>query len=380
MEQGYLLTGVVVSCILVRNPTGWVLAIACLALVCLPAAIYAALVSSDSDHTGPGSIPSASPGPTQAPRPTKVTIALTGDVLAHDGLFEVAADNAERKNGARTFDFRPMLKGLRSVVANADLAICHLETPLAAKGGPYLGYPQFSVPPQLAADLQDSGYDACSTASNHSVDQGFDGVTTTLDALDRAGLVHTGTARSRAEADRPTLLEVEGMKIGWLSYTFGTNGLPVDADKPWSVNLIDPDQIIRDAKRARADGADAVLVALHWGDEYAPEPSDYQTEIARKLTKSKAITMVYGHHAHVVQPVEKVNGTWVVYGLGNLLAKQETAAEGVNDGLVAIVTLTMRGERRAAVSKLVTRRTTIEHDIAPYGETRVRLNGEPERP
>ncbi|WP_161962455.1 CapA family protein [Nocardioides speluncae] len=365
-----------------RNPTGWVLAVAGLALVCVPAAVYAALIG-NSGKTGPEEVPSASVSPTAAqgkPRPTKVTIALTGDVLAHDTLFEVAADNAERKSGARQFDFRPMLKGLRPVVAEADLAICHLETPLAPKGGPYSGYPQFSVPPQLAADLEDIGYDACSTASNHSVDQGFDGVTTTLDALDRAGLVHTGTARSRAEADQPTVLEAEGMRIGWLSYTFGTNGLPVDSDKPWSVNLIDPDRIIADAKQARAEGADAVLVALHWGDEYATEPSSYQTEIAEQLTKSKAITMVYGHHAHVVQPVEKVNGTWVVYGLGNSLAKQETEADGVNDGLVAIVTLTQRGERQAKVSKLVTRRTVIEHDLPPYGETRVRLTGGPQRP
>ena len=161
--------------------------------------------------------------------------------------------------------------------------------------------------------------------------------------LDAEALPHSGTARTRKEASATTVLEVGGLRLAWLSYTYGTNGMPVDDDKPWSVRLIDVPRILQDARRATAQGADAVLVALHWGDEYSHQPSAYQLDVADRLTRSPDITLVYGHHAHVVQPIRRVNGTWVVYGLGNLLAGQRNTAPGVNDGIIGLVTLQRRG-------------------------------------
>ena len=300
-----------------------------------------------------------------------VTVALTGDVLVHDSVWESARHAARRTRSKAEFDFVPMLASLRPVISGADLAICHMETPVAPAGGPYSSYPLFSVPREVVHGLARIGYDACSTASNHSVDRGFDGVVRTIDALDREGLAHTGTSRSPAGAKNPVILDVEGIRIGWLSYTYGTNGMPVDADKPWSINLIDPARILRDARRARAQGADAVLVALHWGDEYSHEPSEFQVSLAKRLTRSPDITMIYGHHAHVTQPITKVNGKWVVYGLGNLLADQATVAPGVNDGLVAVVTLSQTGDSPARVTKMATVDTHIQRSAPPYGELRV---------
>jgi Bacterial capsule synthesis protein PGA_cap len=276
-------------------------------------------------------------GTTTRPRVRSVTLALTGDVLVHDNVWA----SARRSAGGRGFDFRPMLADLRPRIAAADLALCHLETPLAPADGPFSSYPLFSTPPQVAGALRRLGYDGCTTASNHSVDQGFSGVTRTLDVLDDVGLAHTGTARSPAEAGRVVMLHRHGMSIAWLAATYGTNGMPVE--KPWSVELIDVDHLLAQARRARAAGADAVVVALHWGEQYSHGPSAFQRQVAERLTRSGLVDLVYGHHAHVVQPIRRVHGTWVVYGLGNLLAGQGTIAPGVNDGLVVEVTLRQRG-------------------------------------
>jgi poly-gamma-glutamate synthesis protein (capsule biosynthesis protein) len=351
------------------------IALALLAL--LPAALLAPGIPDRPDSpvaaTGSQAVRLAADAgaPTESAEPAEpvvrtVTLALTGDVLIHDNVWA----SARRAAGGRGFDFRPMLASLRPTLSEADLALCHLETPLAPPGGPYAGYPLFSAPPQIVPALRWVGYDGCSTASNHSVDQGFSGVTRSLQALDAAGLRHTGSARTAAESRAITGFHVHGIEIAWLSYTYGTNGMPVDADKPWSVNLIDVRRILADARRARAAGADAVVVALHWGDEYSHSPSAFQRDVADRLTHSGDISLLYGHHAHVVQPITRVNGTWVVYGLGNLLAGQGTTASGVANGMIALATLRQRGDGTVRVSRPTYRPTHIDY-TDPHGEFRV---------
>jgi len=285
--------------------------------------------------------------PTEEPRPRRdrtVRLAFAGDVLAHDALWKVARADARRAGEGGAFEFAPLFEPVRPLIESADLAVCHLETPVAPAEGPFSGYPTFSVPPQILGGITAAGFDACTTASNHSVDQGFDGLSRTLSALDQREIPHTGTARSPREQRHLLRVEVGGLEIVLLSYTYGTNGIPLEADKPWSVNLIDPASIRADARRAKATGADAVVVGLHWGDEYTHSPSDYQRTIAEQVTRSAAVDLVYGHHAHVVQPVRKVNGTWVAYGLGNFVAAHSTEVVGVYEGMVVEFDLTrLRG-------------------------------------
>ena len=119
-----------------------------------------------------------------------------------------------------------MFAGVKPVVSGADLAICHMETVYGKDGGPYTGYPAFKSPPQVAAALKDTGYDSCSTASNHSLDGGADGIRRTLGAMDAVGLRHTGSARSAAEASRPALMKAGRAKVAQLSYTYATNDIP----------------------------------------------------------------------------------------------------------------------------------------------------------
>ncbi|MEE1930536.1 CapA family protein [Streptomyces sp. TRM 70351] len=272
-------------------------------------------------RTGPdGSQKAAAP---TAGRDEGFTLVATGDVLAHDSVIRQAAADAD--GTADSHDFRPMLAGAAPVVAEADLALCHLETVFGADGGPFTGYPVFRTPPHVARALAETGYDSCSTASNHTLDAGAEGVTRTLDALDAAGLAHVGSARSAAERDRPALLEAGGARVAQLAYTYGTNGVPVPADQPYLVNLIDADRIVADARAARRAGADVVVVSVHWGTEWQEAPDARQLSLARRLTASRTgdrrdIDLVLGTHAHVPQPYEKVGGTWVVYGMGDQVA------------------------------------------------------------
>lgn len=261
------------------------------------------------------------------------TLVATGDVLLHQPLWQQAQKDALATGGAG-FDFRPLLAGVEPLVSDADLAICHLETPVAAEGGPFAGYPAFSVPPDIVPALADTGYDACTTASNHTYDRGADGIDRTLDALDAADIAHTGAARDPDEAAATTTVPVADARVALLSYTYGFNGVPAPGGQQWRSNPIDEGRILADAARARAEGADVVVVAMHWGDEYRHEPNAQQQELGPTLAGSADIDLVLGHHAHVVQPVERVEDTWLVYGLGNLVAHHGTPGAANEEGLL----------------------------------------------
>ncbi|WP_069170010.1 CapA family protein [Streptomyces griseus] len=261
------------------------------------------------------------------------TLLASGDVLPHSSVIDRAAADADG-NG---YDFRPMLKGAAPLVRGADLAICHMETVYGKKGGPYTGYPSFRSPPEVAAALRATGFDSCSTASNHSMDDGVEGIGRTLDALDRAGVAHAGSARSAAEARRPAVLTAgtgkKAAKVAHLAYTYGTNDIPLPEGQPWAVNLIDKDRILADAREARRAGADVVVLSLHWGTEWQEAPDDMQRELGRELTASATdgrpdIDLIVGTHAHVPQAYEKVNGTWIVYGMGDQIAGAMIDDEG----------------------------------------------------
>jgi len=297
--------------------------------------------SSTAEST-PGSSTAGSPGSetVTAPEPpcpgtVCVSLVVTGDVLLHPPLWDQAAADAGPDAPADSYDFGPLLAGQRRYVKNADFGVCHLETPLAPDGGPYQGYPSFRVPPEIAGALADTGYDACSTASNHSFDDGTAGVDRTLDTLDAAGLAHNGTARTEQEAATPTLVERGGVTVGLVSGTYGLNGNP--EHDSWQVNMLSADDILQRAAAARQAGADLVVVSLHAGVEYRSEPTAQQRDLAATLLASPDVDFVAGHHAHVVQPLEKINGKWVAYGLGNTVAAHDVENLGNREGLLVQV-------------------------------------------
>ncbi|MEU8892774.1 CapA family protein [Streptomyces sp. NPDC048442] len=286
-----------------------------------------------AQQPGAGSPKSAAPrqGAPAAPQ-RGFTLVASGDVLPHESIIQQGRTDA----GGDGYDFAPMLAGVKSVVSKADLAICHMETVYGEAGGPYSGYPAFVSPPQVAAGLKATGYDSCSTASNHTLDAGAAGIRRTLAAFDRAGLAHAGSARTAQEAARPALLRAGTAKVAQLAYTYGTNDYPLPEGQPWAVNLIDRGKILADARAARKAGADVVVVSLHWGTEWQDEPDEKQLSLGRALTASTTagrpdIDLILGTHAHVPQAYEKVNGTYIVYGMGDQVAGTMFNHSGAQD-------------------------------------------------
>lgn len=291
--------------------------------------------------------PSPSPSPSPAASPSEspfigreVSINVSGDLLWHNTLW-FAAEIDARATGRGAMDFEPQLASLREFVSAADIGVCHSEVPFAEDGGPYSGYPLFGAPPAIAPAIAANGWDICTLASNHTMDQRWEGLVRTIDAHEAAGIVTVGTSRTEEEANSPVIITTEGgVDVGFVSQTYGLNGLPKAKGKPWSVTLLDAGTAIRDAKRARLAGADIVVVHMHAGDEYSHTPSAEQVAFAEEVTASKYVDFVFGQHAHVVQPVDVVNGKWVVYGTGNLIAQSGPAQPQTYDGFMAEVTFT----------------------------------------
>jgi Bacterial capsule synthesis protein PGA_cap len=316
--------------------------------------------------------------PARPPARPAFTLLASGDVLPHGSV--VARARAYGAGSGRGYDFRPMFAAIRPIVAAADLAVCHLETPLAPTGRDLSGYPTFNAPPQLAAAIRDAGYDACSVASNHAMDRGPAGVAGTLAVLDRAGLRHAGTARSPREAG-PTLLTVRGVRVALLSYTYGLNGFRPPPGRPWLVNLLDPGRILAATRAARRAGSRFTVVFLHWGQEYRSAPTATQRALARRLLADPSVDLVLGHHAHVVQPLRRVGGKWVAFGMGNSLSAQSAACcpAATQDGLLLRVRVVER-DGHLLVDQVRYTPTWVEHPsyrVLPVPETLARGSASP---
>jgi poly-gamma-glutamate synthesis protein (capsule biosynthesis protein) len=299
--------------------------------------------------TGTGTEGAVAPAPsTTAAPPQSFTLIATGDVLIHQDL----ALTAGALQGDGSYDFSAVLAPVAPLVGAADLAICHLETPVAPPGGPYRGYPSFAVQPEIVHALAGAGYDLCSTASNHSLDDGADGLARTLDVLDAAGIAHSGTYRTQADSAVPTIVDAGGVRVGHVAATYGLNGGPPPAERQWSVDVADVpdvDGILAAAARARAAGAEVVVASLHCCVEYDHDPTDAQVAAVGTLLASPDIDLVLGHHAHVVQPFERLAGEWAAYGLGNFVAQMAQQGDPY-DEVAARFTFTRGDDGRFTVT------------------------------
>lgn len=306
---------------------------------CLAALWLALGTAGCGEQAGASSAASAPAPPKPRPRTVHLTIEANGDLLIHSPVWQ----RAQQLAGGSGYDFAPLLRYVKPYVAGADLAICHVETPMTS--APPTGYPVFNTPPALARAIRQTGWDVCDTASNHSLDQGQAGIASTAAALDRAHIRHTGSFAQSAGRRRTLIVRVKGVRVAFLAYTEMTNGIPLP--HPWSVNLAHADRILADARRARRRGAQVVVVNLHWGTEDVSAPDAFQRALADRLTRSRAITAVIGQHVHVVQPVARVNGRIVVFGEGNLLSNQTPSccAAGSQDGLLALLRIDVTGGR-----------------------------------
>ena len=264
---------------------------------------------------------------TSAGVPTDVTInmAVVGDIMCHTTNFYDAYDSEND-----TYDFSKVFTDIKSYIQDADISIGNLETTFAGEEIGYSGYPTFNTPEQLAKNIKDLGIDVLSTANNHSLDKRYNGLISTLDELDKVGLKHTGTYRSKDEQNTIITQNVKGINIAFLSFTYGTNGIPVPSGKEYCINLIDEDLMLEQISKAKALNPDIICVSMHWGEEYKLKQNYTQEQLADFLFKN-GVDIILGSHPHVLQPLEKRTITlddgstkdgFVIYSLGNFMSGQ----------------------------------------------------------
>ncbi len=244
------------------------------------------------------------------------TLAASGEILVH----EFVADAARSSDGT-SWNFEYMFDSVKQVFESADLSLCHLETPLSNDNSELSYYPNFEVPYQLADAISSAQYDGCSVASNHSLDAGTIGVTNTLNQLNRVGVQATGMSLS-AEETSASFFEAEGISIAHLSVTDVFNNADLPTDPVWLIADLDIKRIVSDAEQARLEGADFIVVSIHWGEEYISTLSTHQEETVIELLDSEYIDLVLGHGTHVPQTVIFHNQKYGIAGLGNFLSNQ----------------------------------------------------------
>ncbi len=263
------------------------------------------------------------PEETDLPNPT-VTILAVGDVMMHDG--QIWAGYDEKTD---TFDYSEFFHVVKGEISAADIAMADLETTLGGKEQKYTGYPMFNSPDEIADTLKAAGFDVIITSNNHSLDRGVKGALRTIKVLKERELDPIGTYESEEDREQILIKEANGIKVAFLSYTYGTNGIPIPADKQYLVNLIDENVILEDLAKARQQ-ADAVVVYLHYGEEYQRTPSKAQRKLAHLVLKNGA-NFIIASHPHVIQPgewmeVEEPDGEiikkYTAYSMGNFISAQ----------------------------------------------------------
>ncbi len=320
------------------------------------------------------SSPSAT-GPRPGPGgPFSMTIAASGDVLAHAAVI----GDAQRNAGGSGYDFRPMFGEISPLISAADLALCHMETPITQTdthltvGGQLV----FNTPHEMLDGVKSAGYGGCDFASNHAWDQGLEGLKSTMASFAAAGLGYAGPNPDPQHPEAVARYDVHGITVAHLAFTYtilnsGSPNTKTPPGAPWLGAAMWPIQgaagIIAAAHQARQSGADVVVVSLHWGQEYVSTPTKEQTALAKALLDSPDIDLILGTHVHVVQPCQTLHDKLVFYGLGNSLSNQSRQANAnlkpeTQDGMIATVTVS-----RDATGKVT--------DSAIYQPTSVDLNG-----
>lgn len=275
------------------------------------------------------------PTPTQV-KPQKLTLALSGDLLWHRDLMASVQADAKAAKSSKGEIYEPLLEHVAPVLTAADVAICNNEVPFAPPGVTPVGYPRFAAAASTTEAYKIMGFDACTTATNHSLDHGYKALSHTLDVLQKQlNITTVGTYRSAEEAAAPSIhTTASGVKIGMLVGTYASN-MGYDSARPWLIDTLDAKAMTAKARKAKEAGADIVIAVIHGGDEYKTAPNEQQVAMAEALTKSPDIDIVYGHHAHTVQPVRKINGKWVFFGVGNLVAQMMPSTPRAMEMIIA---------------------------------------------
>lgn len=253
---------------------------------------------------------------------TSVSISVVGDLMCHLAQFNYA------RVGKDSFDFVQVYRYVSQFLSEADVTFGNLETVTAGKSKGYSGYPLFNSPDEYIEALKATGFDMLTTSNNHCMDKGENGLSRTIDVLTNNGINYNGTFKSKSDRDSIRIYTKNDIKIAFLAYTYGTNGIPVPAKKMYLVNVIDLKQIEKDILSAKSIDCDVIIVHYHFGDEYEQEPNKYQREIVKKTIEFGA-DIIIGGHPHTIQPVDyffseksNLDSVFVAYSLGNFFSNQ----------------------------------------------------------
>ncbi len=290
---------------------------------------------------------------TQEKTDTTFTLAAIGDIMCHNSQFKDAY-NSETS----TYDFSYVFDNISTYTKTADLCVGNLETTFAGEEKGYSGYPQFNTPDNLAYELKGIGLDVLTTAGNHALDTGYTGLSRTIDVLKDADISHLGTYQSQEEQDKVLIKFVKGLKIAFVNYTYGTNGIPVPKDKTYCVNLINKELISKQLDVAKSQDPDIIIACMHWGNEYQTKQNSTQMELADFLIQNGA-DIILGTHPHVLQPYEKrtvtlENGStrngFVAYSLGNFISDQN--AKYTRSSIILDLTITKHVDGTVSVDNI----------------------------
>lgn len=285
--------------------------------------------------------------------PINFTMTAIGDTLCHNTQYWDAYNSSTKQ-----YDFSYVYDDIKDYTSSADITIGSLETTFAGEDRGYSNYPVFNSPDSLATALKDIGVDVISLAGNHALDYGYSGICRTIDVLDNVGISHLGTYKSAEDQDKILIKDVKGVKIAFINYTYGTNGIPVPSDKPYCLNLIDKDLVYKQIKQAKEQNVDMIVACMHWGTEYKTSANDEQKELADFLFKS-GVDIILGNHPHVLEPMEKKTITlddgstkdvFVVYALGNFTADQR--AEITRDSAILNLDITKDSDGKILINKV----------------------------
>lgn len=276
-----------------------------------------------------------------------VHMTVAGDILCHNTNFWDAYDLK-----TDSYDFSYSFEHIKKYFDNADISIGTLESNFAGKSVGYSNYPLFNAPEDLAKDLNELGFDILATANNHCLDKGFSGMVNTLAELDKVGIKHMGTYATEEESKEYIIENVNGIKMAFLNYTYGTNGIPIPNGKEFAVNLIDKEKIKYDLDNIKKQNVDVICVNMHWGEEYRLKQNKEQEDLAEFLFQN-GVDLILGSHTHCLEPMEKrtvilEDGTekdgFVIYSLGNFMSGQK--ADNSRQSVILDIKLTKNGESK----------------------------------
>ena len=286
----------------------------------------------------------------ETPTDTTFTLTAIGDIMCHNTQY-LDAYNDETGE----YDFSYVFDDISLYTKTADICVGNLETTFAGEDVGYSSYPTFNTPDSLAYELKDIGVDVLSTAGNHALDKGFNGLSRTIDVLNDADISHLGTYKSKEEQDKTLIKYVKGIKIAFVNFAYGTNGIPIPSDKPYCVNLIDENLMKEQIDRAKGEEPDIIIACMHWGTEYKTTPSSTQEQLADFLFKN-GVDIILGTHPHVLEPMEKRTVTlddgstkdgFVIYSLGNFIADQN--AEYTRDSIILNIDITKHTDGKITI-------------------------------